>query len=623
MIVQLIITGENVMKNKAIITAICIIQVIFSGCRTSVLSGNLNIKPFAMPEDKVSKILEDYNFDFSDIKFWDTETGSHIPCGNYDPSSNILNLNVKWKAAVFYFNDFDASNYRYIRFDYEPNPSAPEKNLEFRLQCIYSDNSKENILCERKRTRLFFRLNGKKKKSIKQILIWCITDNPVSYKINKLCFTQNKIIPPPVIDSGMSAFNDSLSAIELVKNMKLGWNLGNTFDAHSFHWEEEYYKRGLESEFHWCDVETTRELIDFPYDSGYKTIRIPVTWFNHIIDDKYTIDPDWMMRVKSVVDMAINKGYYVILNEHHSVHGTHETRMQENGNYEKRRMPYPLTYADGYIVSSNKQDQKESKAFLKAIWTQIATAFNNGYDEHLIFETMNEPRNTRDYHPEIKSQKNHEWQPGLKLAYYKSDGTIGGYWCDNRKCPECLKEYNVLNEYNQVCLDAIRATGGNNSKRFVMIPGLCTGSQSVLPETEDEEGGIFSPGLFKMPQDSASDKLILTIHKYPGFDEDHIEFKNHQQEEISCTLSLLNDYYVKKGIPVVIGETGANKLPDSLEERKKWISFLCSTARKYGMSVIWWDCGSKEDSMAEIDRINKKFYEPDFVQLMIDRMSAD
>ena len=596
------------------------------------------IKPFATPETPIENKVEDFAINLSKLIFWETDNGSGVKCGTYNPETKILELNTQWKAgAVYAWNfagaaTFDASDYRYIRIDYEPVDNGGPTNQKFRIRCIYGDGTEEIQLCERKRHTQYCTLDPELKKEIKQVEIWCITEQPIAYKIKGMWFTQDKIISPAIEDKKDGTFDNNITAISLVKDMGVGWNLGNTFDAHSFGWQPEYWKQGIEAEFHWEDTETTYELLKFPYDNGYKTLRVPVTWYCHIIDDKYTIDPDWMARVKRVVDMALDIGYYVILNEHHSVHGDHVTVFRTTTGqehlYDKRRMPSPLGYADGYIVSSNQQDIEESERFLKAIWTQIAAAFNGSYNEKLIFETMNEPRNPRDEHPATYNDStNHEWQPGLKLPYHKKDGkTIGGYWCDNRECEECKAEYEVLNRYNQVCLDAIRASGGNNAKRFVMIPGLCTNTRTVLPKVEDDENGIYAPGLFKMPEDisenAANNKLIVTVHEYPGWkqNEGNSVFAPRMQTEISENLRLLNEAFVNGAngdIPVVIGETGTGRQSISYEERVKWIKFLMEHARKYGMSVIWWDCGSDEDAFAQINREKICFYEPDFVAEMM------
>lgn len=570
------------------------------------------------PEDEVSQPLDDFPISFSKHYFWGKEDCS------YDNESKILKINGAWKGLVISAQSFsgketfDASDYRYIKIEYSPVNPGSESNLPFRLRCDYSDGTDEFQLCERKRTVQYLRLNSEKKSAISKIIIWTGSDSPVEYKINSLCFTQNRTLTP-VIDKGNKAFDDSISSINLVKQMGFGWNLGNTFDAHSFGWQEDYWSLGMETEFHWGEkTETTSELITFPKSQGYKTIRIPVTWFTHIVDDKYTIDPDWMHRIKEIVDYAIDAGYYVILNEHHSVHGGQETtyKTDKPNEFATRRMNSPLKYANGYIVSTNSEDIAESKRFLSAIWTQIGRAFNNGYDQHLIFETMNEPRNPRDYH--TSDNKSHEWNPGLKLSWLKvidGEEVIGGYWCNNLNCPQCLQEYEVLNEYNQVCLDTIRTSGGNNAKRFVMIPGMGTSILPTLNKIEDAEHDIFSPGKFKMPVDSANDKLILTVHRYPQWKEidGKIFFRQSTKESITNQFAQLNHDFIQKGIPVVVGETGALKSDAPLEERIKCFTHLFTEAKKYGMSVVWWDCGD----FAQINRKGLSFYEPELTNTLL------
>ena len=107
--------------------------------------------------------------------------------------------------------------------------------------------------------------------------------------------------------------NASLSALDIAKKMECGWNLGNTLDYRlcNGNYPCNY---GLGAETAWGEVLTTEQIIKTGIQNGYKTIRIPVTWFNHLVDANYTIDPKWMARVKQVVNWAIDAGYYVILN---------------------------------------------------------------------------------------------------------------------------------------------------------------------------------------------------------------------------------------------------------------------------------------------------------------------
>lgn len=545
----------------------------------------------------------------------------------YDKENFTLNIATKWKCAQIWLGNYDASLYRYLRIEYEP--VNRENNQPFRLHCRYSDDTSPYQLCERKRTVQHLALEKDKKSSIKSVFVQSMTDSPVAIKIISISFTQNKILTPAIVDSNGNATISELSAVELVDKMGIGWNLANTFEAHSFSWQENPLLQGMEAEFHWEQTETTPELLQYAFDKGYKSIRIPVTWYCHIIDDNYTIDPDWMARVKYIVDEAIKIGYYVILNEHHSVHGDHTTEftVQADGSkkFSARAMNTPLKRGDGYLVCTNDADIAESKRFLSAIWTQIGTAFNSSYDEHLIFETMNEPRNARDDHKEDPcGRTDHEWQPGLKMPWYKTDGSIGGYWSDATNCAECAREYEVLNEYNQICLDAIRATGGNNANRFVIIPSLCTGQKTIIDKK------------FKLPKDSANDKLILSVHSYPfgssldGTKENQAYDDAKKQATKETVETLYNHFVLGKveegetplraggGLPIIYGEVGAVRKKIPVEERIKWIDYFVREARSHKMSVLFWDCGDdREGSMAQIDRKNLSLYEPDFFEAMI------
>ena len=374
-------------------------------------------------------------------------------------------------------------------------------------------------------------------------------------------------------------FNASISAMSLAAKMECGWNLGNTLDARS---ETSKYphNQGVSSQTCWSEELTTEKIIKTGYENGYKTIRIPVTWCNHLVDTNYTIDSAWMDRVKEIVDWSIAAGYYVILNEHHSVHDN---------------MTAPLKHCEGYIARADSAD--ESKAFLEAIWEQICETFNNDYDEHLIFETMNEPRNTSD---------SHCWDPQIET------------------CAECKADVQLVNEYNQLILDTIRASGGNNSQRFVMIPGNGTGINCALAD------------YFELPNDSAKDKLIVTVHKYPldwgGTGKGSRHFDADVKAELTNDAKNLYQKFVSKGIPVVVGECGSCKQAIDVYENGGWhrvsdfittyedrlecFKYFASVMGKYSIPLINWDVGG-EAGHATIDRKNCKLFEPDYVAAVI------
>lgn len=111
------------------------------------------------------------------------------------------------------------------------------------------------------------------------------------------------------VDEGVDS-----TAIEFVENMKIGWDLGNTFDAYT----DENKADEMAYESDWCGVVTTKEMIDAIKAAGFETIRIPVSWHNHVSDDgNYTISEAWLSRVQEVVDYAMDNDMYIIINIHH------------------------------------------------------------------------------------------------------------------------------------------------------------------------------------------------------------------------------------------------------------------------------------------------------------------
>ena len=153
-------------------------------------------------------------------------------------------------------------------------------------------------------------------------------------------------------------FNAAASAQEFVEEMGIGWNLGNTLDPVNCTW----VSNDLDCETAWGNPKATKELIDFIRDEGFKTIRVPVSWGDHIGGEPdYIIKAEWMDRVQEVVDWCIEDGLYVILNVHHE---------------------------DGWLTKASA-DYDGTMQKYKALWTQIADRFKD-YDEHLVLESMNE-----------------------------------------------------------------------------------------------------------------------------------------------------------------------------------------------------------------------------------------
>ena len=124
--------------------------------------------------------------------------------------------------------------------------------------------------------------------------------------------TETKPEVPLLKGNGVVKMDDF--AREMVASMKTGWNLGNTFEANGNIDKFSNQNQGIGSVTCWGMSEPKKELFDAVAAAGFKTVRIPVSWSNHICDKNYTIDSAWMAKVKELVDWAISDNLIVILN---------------------------------------------------------------------------------------------------------------------------------------------------------------------------------------------------------------------------------------------------------------------------------------------------------------------
>lgn len=306
-----------------------------------------------------------------------------------------------------------------------------------------------------------------------------------------------------------------ITAAELVGEIKIGWNLGNTLDATG-------NGSSISSETSWGNPITTEDMIKTVKNAGFNIIRIPTTWENHLGPaPDYTINEDWFYRVQTIVDYAINNDMYVILNMHH----------------EEWHFP-------------SYDNLEAAKVILTKAWEQIAGRFQ-AYDEHLIFEGMNEPR---------MKGTNLEWNGGNEEAR------------------------DIINQLNAAFIETIRNAEGNNPLRHLMIP--CYAASADPKVWKD----------FVVPDD---DKIIVSIHAYTpynftlnktGTSEWSTATLNDTLELDNLVKNLYNNF-VSKGKPVIIGEFGAmNK--DNLEARVAWSEYYIKKAAEVGIPCIWWDNGA-------------------------------
>ncbi len=315
-------------------------------------------------------------------------------------------------------------------------------------------------------------------------------------------------------------------AMEFLKKMGVGWNLGNTFDAVKDKWTINADEMMLETYWVGKDVKTSEAMIEAIHAAGFSSIRVPISWHDHVSGPDHEISEKWLARVQEVVDWAYNRGMYVIINIHHD--------------------------EDQFLPASSHYE--ESAHYVECIWKQLAARFRD-YDERLIMESLNEPR--------------------LMNSAYE--------WVFDPNAAECIDAADCLNRLNQLFVDTVRASGGNNATRYLMVPAYDAAPGNALRDS------------FILPTDSAENKIIVSVHAYTPYDfalnlkgGDKFYTQAQKVEIVSFMNSLYNQYVVN-GIPVVIGEYGAMVKGDNLQDRVDWAAFYVATASARNMPCLYWD----------------------------------
>ena len=345
------------------------------------------------------------------------------------------------------------------------------------------------------------------------------------------------------------------TAKQITAQMGTGWNLGNTLDATGG-------GNSLNSETSWGNPKTTKAMIDAVKKQGFNTIRIPVSWGNHTTGNNFTINSKWLARVKEVVDYCIDNDMYVILNIHHD------------------------TSTQYYYPSSTYKTQ--SVKFVKSIWTQVAKYFKD-YDQHLVFETLNEPRLV---------------------------GTEYEWWFNVNYPDNAVRDsISVINTLNQTAVNAIRAAGGKNNDRCIMVPGYCASIDGCTTST------------FKLPNDSTPNRLIVSVHAYTPYNfalnaNGTAEFTNDLKNEVDYLYNTIKSHFIDKGIPAIIGETSASNKNGNSVERVKWAKYYFGKSKTYGVPCVLWDNNvyngnDKGECHGHLNRKTLGWYDKNFVDAVI------
>ena len=348
--------------------------------------------------------------------------------------------------------------------------------------------------------------------------------------------------------AGAAAEEAPAGSVELTRLMGNGINLGNTFEA---------CNNGMSGgcttddpafyETMWGQPVTTREMIRGMKEAGFDSIRIPVAWMTNATHlgkgvGDYTISEAYFARVEEVVGWALEEGMIVILNDH-----------WDGGWY-------------GMFGSDSAETRALAMEAYKGMWTQIANRFEK-YDWHLIFEGANEEIGARfDENSPLYCQDS--------VDHYLTDA----------------QKYQLANEVNQAFVDTVRAAGGNNADRFLLVPGFGTN----IAQTFNSR--------FVMPRDSAENRLLISVHCYSpwsycgegsnartatpwGIAKNFADLENEMK---------MMAKFVSQGYGVIIGEYGVlpgsdGVLKDNTVTYHRYFLDLCDY---YDYCPVLWDCSS-------------------------------
>lgn len=317
------------------------------------------------------------------------------------------------------------------------------------------------------------------------------------------------------------------------------------------------------TETSWGNPLVSQALLNAVKAAGFKSVRIPVTWTVHV-GGTDNIDPAWMARVTEVVKYARNAGLYVVLNLHH------EGSWLDNVTYDK---------------------QAANNARLAKLWTQIANNFKDN-DDYLLFAGHNEV-----------GKQNAPWGVPPQKE-----------WTD------------VQNGYHQAFVNAVRATGGNNAKRHLVVQGYFTN----IDDTVDRS---------VMPTDTIANRLFMEIHYYgpwnfAGNEKSSIwQWGSHATDPnatetwadepyVDAEFQKMKTRFVDKGIPVLMGEYGAilkSEYDPAGVYRKYWTQYVTHSAIQHGIVPMWWDNGYKDNHQFGLfNRSTGAQYFPDLVSVIVD-----
>lgn len=330
--------------------------------------------------------------------------------------------------------------------------------------------------------------------------------------------------PPPAED--VLPEMREITTAEIVQEMGLGINLGNTLEACGT-WINGTTVSSYEKA--WGSPIITEEMIKGYKEIGFNVVRVPVAWSN-LMGEDYAISPELMDRVEEVVGYVLDNDMYAILNIH-----------WDGGWFEK---------------FSTEYDECMKK--YTTIWAQISERFA-GYGDYLMFESLNEEGHFDD-------------------LWNRYSGSNDGK----------AEAFGILNSMNQEFVDLVRSSGGNNGKRHLLIAGYATDVELTcdeefkMPNDPESRCAVsvhyYTPSTFAiLDKDASWGKARSTW----GTDADIAELER--------LMDMVKTTFADKGIPVIIGEYGVSTGNKTSEQVVNYLASVCRAAYERGLCPVLWD----------------------------------
>lgn len=342
------------------------------------------------------------------------------------------------------------------------------------------------------------------------------------------------VIDTSTENGSIISISDDATAVEIVKDMGIGINLGNTLESCG-DWITNKTVNGYETAWGSCTI--TEDIIKGFASEGFRSVRIPVAWSNLMsTDGTYTIDSNLMARVTQIAKLVTDNNMYAVVNIH-----------WDGGWWDK----FPT-------------DETTCMAKYTAIWKQVAANFKD-FDNRLILESLNE-------------------EGGWSSVWNQYSGTTVGK----------AESYGLLNKINQTFTTIVRNSGSHNATRLLLIAGYNTGIDTTcdslfkMPTDPANKCAIsvhyYTPSTFAiLTEDASWGKNAKTWGT------------NSEKAELATNMNKMKTHFVDKGIPVIIGEYGCPKKNKDADSVRLYLSSVCQAAYENNMCPMLWDTYNRDD----------------------------